>query len=162
MKVSRKPTFIVRDSILCKQKNQHHPSAGFFGYNASMYEYGIRYKRLIDGDTFVCDIDLGFGIWLVDQHCRLFGVDTPEKNTEAGKAAAATAKEWFTSRQNTSERFSIQVLQKADKYGRRLVHVKTDTSPTTLNIEILKSIGSYEYFGGTKRKAVKATAEVTG
>lgn len=127
-----------------------------------MYEYGIRYKRLIDGDTFVCDIDLGFGIWLMDQHCRLFGVDTPEKNTEAGKAATATAKEWFTSRQNTSERFSIQVLQKADKYGRRLVHVKTDTSPTTLNIEILKSIGSYEYFGGTKRKAVKATAEVTG
>lgn len=121
-----------------------------------MYEYGIRFKRLIDGDTFVCDIDLGFGIWLVDQHCRLFGVDTPEKNTNEGKAAAETAREWFTSRQNTSERFSIQVLQKADKYGRRLVHVKTDRSPTTLNAEVLKTLGSYEYFGGTKRKKVTA------
>lgn len=126
-----------------------------------MYEYGIRYKRLIDGDTFVCDIDLGFGIWLVDQHCRLFGVDTPEKNTEEGKAAAETAREWFTSRQNTAEQFSIQVLQKADKYGRRLVHVKTDRSPNTLNVEIMKTMGTYEYFGGTKRKKVVAVAEVT-
>lgn len=126
-----------------------------------MYEYGIRYKRLIDGDTFVCDIDLGFGIWLVDQHCRLFGVDTPEKNTEEGKAAAETAREWFTSRQNTAERFSIQVLQKADKYGRRLVHVKTDKSPSTLNTEVMKATGSYAYFGGMKRKIVTAKAEVT-
>jgi endonuclease YncB( thermonuclease family) len=121
-----------------------------------MYEYGIRFKRIIDGDTFVCDIDLGFGIWLMDQHCRLFGVDTPEKNTTEGKAATDTAKEWFTSRQNTAERFSIQVLQKADKYGRRLVHVKTDKSPTTLNVEVVKSLGAYEYFGGTKRKKVTA------
>lgn len=126
-----------------------------------MYEYGIRFKRIIDGDTFVCDIDLGFGIWLMDQHCRLFGVDTPEKNTTEGKAATDAAKEWFTSRQNTAERFSIQVLQKADKYGRRLVHVKTDKSPTTLNVEVTKSLGAYEYFGGTKRKAIKATAIIT-
>jgi len=126
-----------------------------------MYEYGIRFKRLIDGDTFVCDIDLGFGIWLVDQHCRLFGVDTPEKNTETGKAAADTAREWFTSRQNTAERFSIQVLQKADKYGRRLVHVRTDKSPCTLNDEVLKTMGTYQYFGGTKRKKLTAVAEVT-
>lgn len=126
-----------------------------------MYEYAIRFKRLIDGDTFVCDIDLGFGIWLVDQHCRLFGVDTPEKNTAEGKAATNAAKEWFTSRQNTAERFSIQVLQKADKYGRRLVHVRTDKSPTTLNVEVMKSQGTYEYTGGTKRKKLQATFEVT-
>lgn len=124
-----------------------------------MYEYGIRYKRLIDGDTFVCDIDLGFGIWLVDQHCRLFGVDTPEKNTQAGKQAKDTASEWFAARQNTAERFIITVLQKADKYGRRLVHVRTDKSPTTLNAEMLKTLGSYEYTGGTKKK-LTATAEV--
>jgi micrococcal nuclease len=126
-----------------------------------MYEYEIRFKRLIDGDTFVCDIDLGFGIWLMDQHCRLFGVDTPEKSTPEGKAATDTAREWFTSRQNTAERFSITVLQKADKYGRRLVQVKTDKSPTTLNVEIAKSMGTYEYFGGTKRKRIKAVGVIT-
>jgi micrococcal nuclease len=126
-----------------------------------MYEYSIRFKRIIDGDTFVCDIDLGFGIWLMDQHCRLFGVDTPEKNTPEGKAATETAKEWFTSRQNTAERFSIEVLQKTDKYGRRLVNVKTDKSPTTLNIEVMKLLGTHQYFGGTKRKTVTATAIIT-
>lgn len=126
-----------------------------------MYEYNIRFKRLIDGDTFVCDIDLGFGIWLVDQHCRLFGVDTPEKNTPEGKAATEAAKEWFTSRQNTAERFIITVLQKSDKYGRRLVYVKTDRSPSALNTEIMNTLGTYAYEGKTKRKIVKATAVVT-
>lgn len=135
-----------------------------------MYEYGIRFKRCIDGDTFVCDIDLGFGLWLMDQHCRLFGVDTPEKNTEAGKAAGETAKEWFASKQNTAERFIITVLQKSDKYGRKLVHVTTDRSPTTLNDEMRKAIGACEYYGGNKeqahigilpnRKIVKATPVV--
>jgi len=122
-----------------------------------MYEYGIRFKRCIDGDTFVCDIDLGFGLWLVDQHCRLYGIDTPEKNTDAGKAARAVAFDWFASRQNTAEQFSITVLQKADKYGRRLVTVRTDRSPTTLNNEMQKTLGTYEYYGGTKRKDITET-----
>lgn len=122
-----------------------------------MYEYGIRFKRCIDGDTFVCDIDLGFGLWLVDQHCRLYGIDTPEKATDAGKAAATMAIEWFKSRQNTAEQFSITVLQKADKYGRRLVTVRTDRSPSTLNDEMRKTLGTYDYFGGTKRKDINET-----
>lgn len=122
-----------------------------------MYEYGIRFKRCIDGDTFVCDIDLGFGIWLVDQHCRLYGIDTPEKNTNAGKAARAMALDWFKSRQNTAEQFSITVVQKTDKYGRRLVTVRTDRSPTTLNNEMQKTLGAYEYYGGTKRKDITET-----
>ena len=126
-----------------------------------MYEYAIRFKRCIDGDTIVCDIDLGFGIWLVDQHCRLFGVDTPAKNTSEGKAATETAVQWFTSRKNTAEQFVITVVQKTDKYGRRLVHVKTDRSPTTLNAEVLNSLGSYTYFGGKKKVTITATAEVT-
>lgn len=117
-----------------------------------MYEYNIRFKRLIDGDTFVCDIDLGFGIWLVDQHCRLFGIDTPEKNTEEGKKCFLEAKFWFEKAAAKTEKLSIQVEVKADKYGRRLVRVSTDRSPCTLNKQLVSDGFAVLYFGGNKKQ----------
>ena len=41
-------------------------------------KYIANMTRVIDGDTFVADIDLGFGVWLHKQRLRLYGVDTPE------------------------------------------------------------------------------------
>ncbi len=35
-------------------------------------------NRVIDGDTFEADIDLGFGVWIRKQKFWLYGVDTPE------------------------------------------------------------------------------------
>ena len=118
-----------------------------------MYEYGIKFKRVIDGDTFVCDIDLGFGIWLVDQHCRLHGLDTPEKDTEAGKKCIFEAKSWFENAAERLEKFSIEVEHKADKYGRRLVRVRTDKSPCTLNEQLVKDGHAALYSGGNKKEA---------
>lgn len=43
-----------------------------------MYEYMCVFKSVYDGDTAVVDIDLGFDIWLRNQHVRIEGVDTPE------------------------------------------------------------------------------------
>lgn len=45
-------------------------------------------KRVIDGDTIVCDIDLDLRAWLVDYKVRLLGCNAAEKSTDAGKAAA--------------------------------------------------------------------------
>jgi endonuclease YncB( thermonuclease family) len=116
-----------------------------------MYEYGIKYKRVIDGDTFVCDIDLGFGIWLVDQHCRLHGINTPEKATADGKKCVLEAKFWFEDASSRLEKFSIQVEAKADKYGRRLVHVRTDKAPCTLNKQLIRDGLAVPYSGGNKK-----------
>ena len=116
-----------------------------------MYTYGVRYKRVIDGDTFVCDIDLGFDIWLTDRHCRLLGIDTPEKNTPEGKMAIETAKKWFEERRDLGHKIVIDVETKADKYGRILVRVHTDKDPITLNKLFIDSKTANEYDGGTKK-----------
>jgi len=46
-----------------------------------MHEYKCKIKKVVDGDTVDVDIDLGFGIWYLDQRVRLYGIDTPESRT---------------------------------------------------------------------------------
>ncbi len=43
-----------------------------------MYDYEATVKRVIDGDTIVADIDLGFGIIYIDQTLRFYGINAPE------------------------------------------------------------------------------------
>lgn len=43
-----------------------------------LYWYGFKLKRVIDGDTIVGDIDLGFNMFINDQHIRVAKVNTPE------------------------------------------------------------------------------------
>jgi len=33
----------------------------------------------------VLDVDLGWNVWIHEQHCRLLGIDAPERYTDAGK-----------------------------------------------------------------------------
>ena len=46
-----------------------------------MYEYKIELKRVIDGDTIIADIDLGFDVKLSNESIRLHGIDAPESRT---------------------------------------------------------------------------------
>ena len=46
-----------------------------------MYEYTVKIRRVVDGDTVDVDIDLGFGVWLQNERVRLYGIDTPESRT---------------------------------------------------------------------------------
>lgn len=45
--------------------------------------------RVIDGDTVVASLDLGWDFTLAKATIRLAGIDAPELKTDAGKAAAA-------------------------------------------------------------------------
>lgn len=45
------------------------------------YEYHAKVINVVDGDTIVVDIDLGFNVVLSNQSVRLLGVDTPESRT---------------------------------------------------------------------------------
>lgn len=52
------------------------------------YTYRAICTRVIDGDTFVLTVDLGFRC-SVSIEARLRGIDAPERNTDAGKQATA-------------------------------------------------------------------------
>ena len=64
-----------------------------------MYEYRAKIVKVIDGDTVDVDIDLGFGMWMMDARVRIMGIDTPESRTRDktekvfGLAAKARLKE---------------------------------------------------------------------
>jgi micrococcal nuclease len=45
------------------------------------FEYHARVKQVVDGDTIVVDIDLGFDVVLSNQKVRFNGIDTPESRT---------------------------------------------------------------------------------
>ena len=48
----------------------------------NFYNYKCEIIRIVDGDTVVVDIDLGCGVWMRGEHCRLYGIDAPEKRGE--------------------------------------------------------------------------------
>lgn len=53
----------------------------------TLYTYRAVIDRIIDADTVVVHIDLGFTVWMHDQHIRFAHINAPELKTEAGKAA---------------------------------------------------------------------------
>jgi len=86
-----------------------------------MYDYRARLVRLIDADTFVLDIDLGFYVH-TEQHIRLLGIDCPEGRTPEGRRATEFTRSWWAARGDEAvvvtakrptrslERFVAQVL----------------------------------------------------
>ncbi len=59
------------------------------------YRFKATLHRVIDGDTYELDLELGFRASLVVT-VRLRGVDTPEMDTAAGKRAKAFAERILT------------------------------------------------------------------
>jgi endonuclease YncB( thermonuclease family) len=55
----------------------------------SPYTYAARVVRVIDGDTLVADVDLGFQMWVHAQSFRLLGINAREHTQPGGREAAA-------------------------------------------------------------------------
>jgi micrococcal nuclease len=86
------------------------------------YIYQATLERVVDGDTVDVVIDLGFSTFRRER-IRLYGVDAPEINTEAGKLAKGFVEEWFWD----NPKFFVETIvaegksvSKRDKYGRYL------------------------------------------
>ncbi len=88
-----------------------------------MYTYKAKVGRVIDGDTVVMEIDLGFKIYHV-MSCRLAGVNAPELNEkeEASKVAAFASKEFLMWLLPVGKIVTIE-SKRLDKYGRALVWI---------------------------------------
>jgi micrococcal nuclease len=91
-----------------------------------MYEYKATVKRIIDGDTLVLDIDLGFYMFMNETKIRLYGLDTPEMNSEDPllRLQAIMATRYLFDNLQVGEKVVIKtVLDKREKYGRLLATI---------------------------------------
>lgn len=85
--------------------------------------------RVIDGDTYAVEIDLGLGMHRIDQRVRLFGLDCPERKTPEGKAALAFAQTLLPVGTPV-----ILTSHEWDKYGRLLAEVRLNFDLDTRDV----------------------------
>lgn len=76
--------------------------------------------RVIDGDTIVASLDLGWGIWHKDARIRLARINCPEMDTPEGVAA----RDFTVMHLNLGGAVVTIVSRSLDKYGRTLAEVK--------------------------------------
>ena len=118
----------------------------------SLYQYKAKVRRVIDGDSIVCDIDLGFGIILGERNVRLFGVDTCEIRSKdlAEKQFGRLAKEFVKRQLPRGMKVVLSThLDKGDKFGRILAEVIMPSGDSLAN-RIIDERWGVRYFGRSK------------
>ncbi len=88
------------------------------------YIYNAQVYRVIDGDTIVCDVDLGF---LITQRMvfRLFGINCPEI-VGSERAKGLESKEYMKTRVEGKQIIIQTHKDKKEKYGRYLADIYLD------------------------------------
>ena len=110
------------------------------------FQYPARVVRVVDGDTVILDVDLGFHLWLQNQSFRLLGLNAREKAETGG----AEAKAHLTSLLPAG--LSIRVTSvKVDKYGGRYDGEILFADGSSLNQQLLHDGWAAAWMGaGTK------------
>lgn len=90
--------------------------------------YRVDVTRIIDGDTVVVDIDLGFDV-IRRQKMRLALVNAAEAHTTAGRAATVFVRE----RLATAEVVAVKTVRSEDAHGRYVGHLFYGTTPGTVD-----------------------------
>ena len=116
-------------------------------------------RRVVDGDTVDVDIDLGFGIWQMNERVRIMGIDTPESRTrdkiekKFGLAAKAKLKSLLGPNPVLQTTISKKGEDMKGKFGRVLGDFIIEGKQVT---EIMcKSGHAVPYFGGAKADTQK-------
>lgn len=101
-----------------------------------MYEYKGIVERVVDGDTLLVNVDLGFDVW-VKTRFRLARINTPEI-TGVDKAEGLKAKDFVIGLCNNYNN-DVRILSKGkDKYGRYIAEVSlVSNDGTSVNISDL-------------------------
>ena len=128
-----------------------------------MYEYRCKVVKVIDGDTVDVDIDLGFGIWQMDERVRIMGIDTPESRTrdkvekKFGLAAKKRLKELLGKTGTLHTQISRSGEDKKGKFGRILGDFEVgDRMVTDIMIEEGQAV---HYMGQSKEDVQEAHLE---
>lgn len=86
-----------------------------------MYQYQARLVRVIDGDTVVLDLDLGFYQWRLGRSYRLARINAPEMSTPEGVAA----RDGLVAHLTAVTSFMV-ATSKADSFDRWIVELYAD------------------------------------
>lgn len=98
-----------------------------------MYTYKADVIRIIDGDTVIVDIDLGFGVWLRGQTIRLAKINAPElkgESLETGRDSKT-----YLSKLVLDKRVTIRTEKDSkEKYGRWLGFILLEEDKNLIDI----------------------------
>lgn len=121
-----------------------------------MYEYNCKIVRVIDGDSIVVDIDLGFGLWIHGESIRLFGVDCPECRSRdpEEKAAGLAAKDFVKGLLHDGGTYTLTTREKG-KFGRYLGVIML-SDKTSVNAALVKERLAVPYLGQSKVRVQEA------
>lgn len=122
-----------------------------------MYEYKATVKRIIDGDSLVLDIDLGFYMFMNETKIRLYGLDTPEMNSEDPllRLQGVLATRYLFDNLQVGDKVTIKtVLDKREKYGRLLATVFTKGG-VNINEGLLQNRLAVSYKGLSRQEQIQ-------
>ena len=124
-----------------------------------MWTYRCKLRRVVDGDTVDVDIDLGFGIWQMNERVRIMGIDTPESRTrdkiekKFGLAAKAKLKSLLGKTTVLKTTINKKGVDMKGKFGRVLGDfLQNDKSVAKIMCETGHAVA---YFGGAKADVEK-------
>lgn len=98
------------------------------------YLYKALVERVVDGDTLLLRIDLGFQVWK-EQRIRLAGVDAPEIDTKDGQKAAALVNDLLAPLEVV-----VVKTHKIDIYGRYVGHIFYSSDERDVSDIFLKGV----------------------
>ena len=119
------------------------------------YEYNAKVTNVVDGDTIMIDIDLGFNVVLANQSVRLLGVDTPESRTSdrVEKVFGLASKDYTKQFVDDCKKQVIIRTHKSDdseKFGRILGEVINPETKEVLNASLVEEGYAVKYLGENK------------
>jgi micrococcal nuclease len=117
-----------------------------------MYEYECTIRKVVDGDSIILDIDLGFSHWIHNESIRLYGIDTPECRTRDAeeKAAGLLAKKFVEDTLHVGGTYKLQTREKG-KFGRYLGTIKIN-GELTINAALISEHLAVPYSGQNKKE----------
>lgn len=119
-----------------------------------MYQYKARVNRIVDGDSVVLDIDLGFDICMNTQHVRIYGIDTPESRTRDldEKARGLMATKHVSMLLGIGDVVTINTyMDTAGKFGRILGKI-TNIDGVDVAESLLENNLAVPYYGQSKEE----------
>ena len=131
------------------------------------YEYHATVTEVVDGDTVVIDIDLGFDVVFTNQKVRLLGVDTPESRTSDktekvfGLASKDYAKKFIEGCKDKHVIIRTHISDDVDsngreKFGRLLGEIINPDTKKILNEELINNGYAVRYMGENKELVQEA------